>query len=197
MERGTGGWVGQLRTNRRLDGQTREGRRGAMTDTLSGEDRWGPPTPPAEAAPPHPHAACHVLTPNSPEAAAPLGAGPGTALTTARPAAVPGRQAWESGEDGAVKGKRPLALGLSGAGAWRRGRFRPDGRSSLPAPSRPGPVGCGPRARHHMMAQRFRRSAPWKRRAACTCLQRAQPTLLSSSLKSSRMCQLYLAEHST
>lgn len=50
---------------------------------------------------------------------------------------------------------------------------------------------------HHMMAQRLRRSAPWKRRAACTCLQRAQPTLLSSSLKSSRMCQLYLAEHST
>lgn len=49
----------------------------------------------------------------------------------------------------------------------------------------------------HMMAQRLRRSAPWKRRAACTCLQRAQPTLLSSSLNSSRICQLYLAEHST
>lgn len=68
--------------------------------------------------------------------------------------------------------------------------------SSCPSP--PGPAGAAARgARRHMMAQRLRRSAPWKRRAACTCLQRAQPTLLSSSLKSSRMCQLYLAEHST
>lgn len=48
----------------------------------------------------------------------------------------------------------------------------------------------------HMMVQRFLRSAPWKRMVVWTCLQRAQPTLLRSSLKSSRMCQLYLAEHS-
>lgn len=50
--------------------------------------------------------------------------------------------------------------------------------------------------RAHMMVQRFLRRAPWKRMVVWTCLQRAQPTLLRSSLKSSRMCQLYLAEHS-
>lgn len=67
-------------------------------------------------------------------------------------------------------------------------------RPSLPSAGTVLLQGAGGR---HMMAQRLRRRAPWKRRAACTCLQRAQPTLLSSSLKSSRMCQLYLAEHST
>lgn len=48
----------------------------------------------------------------------------------------------------------------------------------------------------HMMVHRFLRRAPWKRMVVWTCLQRAQPTLFRSSLKSSRMCQLYLAEHS-
>lgn len=48
----------------------------------------------------------------------------------------------------------------------------------------------------HIMVHRFLRRAPWKRMVVWTCLQRAQPTLLRSSLKSRRMCQLYLAEHS-
>lgn len=48
----------------------------------------------------------------------------------------------------------------------------------------------------HMMVHRFLRRAPWNRMVVWTCLQRAQPTLFRSSLKSSRMCQLYLAEHS-
>lgn len=111
-------------------------------------------------------------------------------------------------------GRLPLALCLSRGGAWLLGRFRPGPsefyscHSPLKPRSRPRkqplrsgysprePSGLAGWARH-MTAQRLRRSAPWKRRAACTCLQRAQPTLLSSSLKSSRMCQLYLAEHST
>lgn len=67
--------------------------------------------------------------------------------------------------------------------------------AQLPAPrERQGRGSLGQGA--HMMVQRFLRRAPWKRMVVWTCLQRAQPTLLRSSLKSSRMCQLYLAEHS-
>lgn len=102
-------------------------------------------------------------------------------------------------------GRLPLVLRLSwgAAVAFRAQTIRV---LHLPLPPRgavrkpPGPCGQQPVARAgrgHMTAQRLRRSAPWNRSAACTCLQRAQPTLLSSSLKSSRMCQLYLAEHST
>lgn len=75
----------------------------------------------------------------------------------------------------------------------------------LPAPGEQNPWQCLQRGTQgslgqgggaHMMVQRFLRRAPWKRMVVWTCLQRAQPTLLRSSLKSSRMCQLYLAEHS-
>lgn len=157
---------------------------------------------PAKAAPPHPHA------PRSPsrsqKAKAPLGAQPGTVLATAVKAAGPEDRCGE-GPDRAVAGG---ALSASASPREARGCGGVPGRvgqSPSPGAPRPSPAvpgeaprrPLGVRPRRHMMAQRLRRSAPWKRRAACTCLQRAQPTLLSSSLKSSRMCQLYLAEHST
>ena len=122
------------------------------------------------------------------------GAGPGTAGTTySTRSGRPGAHRRGSG-DGALTETLPLAaLGLSPPTG---GRCVAAGASQ--APHWAVGVLLPPRAQpHHMTAQRLRRSAPWKRRAACTCLQRAQPTLLSSSLKSSRMCQLYLAEHST
>lgn len=187
-------------TNRRVGGQTDIETRGKTTrsddktpHTLSGEDAcvwgWGVP---AKAAPPHPHPACPVHTPRSRRTGRPWGRA-GNRRNYSTRGSHPGAE--RSGADRVVTGTLPLAaLGLfplPGGGAWLRGRRRPQA---------PAPVGVlfPPHAQpRHMTAQRLRRSAPWKRRAACTCLQRAQPTLLSSSLKSRRMCQLYLAEHST
>lgn len=209
---GAGGRKGDRRVDKTAkDGQTDgrgKRRRGAMTDTLSGEDGWGPGR--GSTSPPPPSISRSPPIPTG--CGAPWGRA-GYCTNYSTKGGVPVRQTRERGEDRAAMGRLPLALCLSRGSAWLQGRFRPGPSEfySRPllaqAPQSRGEAararrGCSPRtplgrARRHMMAQRLRRSAPWKRRAACTCLQRAQPTLLSSSLKSSRMCQLYLAEHST
>lgn len=190
-------------------GQTdghRKGIHGEMTDTLSenmggGQLRQHLPTP-----------TLHFRrAPQFQKAVVPLGAWLGSALTTA----LEQEDRCERGEDWAVTGWLPLCpLPPTGrrlaTGAFQAQHLRvlfpplaaqapqrrQEAAQAVAATARGQPWGQGGRTRH-MMAQRLRRSAPWKRRAACTCLQRAQPTLLSSSLNSSRMCQLYLAEHST
>lgn len=169
--------------------------------------RWGP----AEAAPPHPHPPFPVLTPNPKRVCTPWGRARYCTHDSIKGGHPRKTDAGEGGSGHLPGGSPSLSAShreVCGCG----GVSGPDLRSSIPAApgsspavpwgSRAGRPGRSPpapsgRGRRHMMAQRFRRSAPWKRRAACTCLQRAQPTLLSSSLKSSRMCQLYLAEHST
>lgn len=169
-----------------------------------GQDSTSSPRPPL-----------HTLTPR------PTGGSPswGRALTLQHGRwLTQGYPGWRGGlGSGRETPSRPLILvgkgevcgcrGASGLGAQSspRGGGVPCSGPGVPREAGPAPpslpLGTAPpqgaRGGRHMMAQRFRRSAPWKRRAVCTCLQRAQPTLLSSSLKSSRMCQLYLAEHST
>lgn len=180
-----------------------------MTDTLSGEDGWGPPRPKQHLPTPKPRA--HPPDPKRPRR--PLGPGRAHGASYSTKGGGPRKTDAERGWTW-PSWEAPLALHLSPQGPRLRGLARAGQPESFPRRSPPEPPrsprggGGGPRlagrsgcsrglARRHMMAQRLRRSAPWKRRAACTCLQRAQPTLLSSSLKSSRMCQLYLAEHST
>lgn len=70
-----------------------------MTDTLSGEGGWGPDQGSTSLSPPSRHA----LTPSPKRRQRPLGAGPGTALTTALKVAIPGRQTQE-GRTGQLRG---------------------------------------------------------------------------------------------
>lgn len=163
---------------------------------------------PAKTAPPHP--TLHFTrSPLGPQVVAPPRAGH---YNTALKVSDPGRPRWE-GRTGEWRGGSLSPSDSRGEVCGCRGASGPEprvllrgfpalalvsrGRLAPPHPPFRWDSAAAGRTRRHMMAQRLRRSAPWKRRAACTCLQRAQPTLLSSSLKSSRMCQLYLAEHST
>lgn len=190
----------QLRANGRLGRQTQE-------KTTQGNDRhtlWRRRVgAPAKAAPPHPP------TPRahrqSQKAEAPLGGPAGHCANYSTmgggPRKTDAERAW-TGQLPQLSRPPSLTGRRAAAGPSQAWTVRVLARPSAPEPRSPRggprPSGCGRgQARRHMMAQRLRRNAPWKRRAACTCLQRAQPTLLSSSLKSSRMCQLYLAEHST
>lgn len=111
-------------------------RRGTMTDTLSGGDGCGPGQQCTSPPPP----SVSRAHPQPPGATALLGARPGSARTTALKAAVPGRQTGERGEDGAAKGKLPLALRLSRGG---RGCGGGPGVLFLPLPAR-ACRGCGP-----------------------------------------------------
>lgn len=175
-----------------------------MTDTLW-RRRVGPPRPRQHLPTPKPRA----HPPDPKRSRRPLGPGRAHGASYSTKGGGPRKTDAERGWTRPSQ-EAPLTLHLSPQGPRLRGLARADQPESFPGAPRPshpavpgrrpppGRSGCGlERAQRHMMAQRLRRSAPWKRRAACTCLQRAQPTLLSSSLKSSRMCQLYLAEHST
>lgn len=105
------------------------------------------------------------------------------------PDVTAGCQHWSGSKPRGVFGTAPAAASPS----WRAGTPALAGEMRSPRTGcGDGPLGQG----SHIMVHRFLRRAPWKRMVVWTCLQRAQPTLLRSSLKSRRMCQLYLAEHS-
>ena len=107
-----------------------------MTDTLSGEDGWGP-RPRQHLPTPTPIPRAHR---QSPKAEAPLGGLAGHCANSSTKASGPRKTAGPGeGLDWAVTGGS-LVLRPSPGGARLRGRRRPGPSESYPAPPRPSPA---------------------------------------------------------
>lgn len=139
------------------------------------------------------HPPVPYITPGALERAQGFSQGPPSPLPTSRQPGHPSAPAWPPHRPAQGALSPNVTAGEASPEVTPAQLPPPGERSRWRSPGVGGSLGAGGA---HMMVQRFLRRAPWKRMVVWTCLQRAQPTLLRSSLKSSRMCQLYLAEHS-